>query len=104
MRGFTVTMLLLVITMYIILLPMVYITCMLILSFIMCYHYFVFLLVFGVAIGALLVFIFKWNGRQNILFASVITICSIPFLLAYIFYCPTVSLAGVTTAYADGYI
>lgn len=63
------------------------------------FHIIVLFPVIGVVIGSVLTYIFKWNGKRNILFTSIVTLVSVPFLAVYLIHCPTVNLAGVITPY-----
>lgn len=61
-------------------------------------------IVCGVIIGSLLTFALKLDGKKSIFVVACAAVISLPFLLTYIIHCPTVSLAGVTTEYPNGYV
>ena len=56
----------------------------------------------GVIASTLIIYIFKLKGRQLVLMGLIVSVLASLLAFAFLLYCPTTQLAGVTVPYHDG--
>lgn len=56
----------------------------------------------GILTGAFIIYLWKPKGRKTVLVQVIVVFITIPSTLGYLLRCPTPSIAGITTPYADG--
>ena len=49
-----------------------------------------------------MVYLWKPKGRQTTIIPLVVILLSIPFVLVFLFKCPSYNVAGITVPYTDG--
>ena len=59
-------------------------------------------LALGVACGALIIYLWKPKGRYTAVIQFAVIVAGIPFVLLFLFKCPSYNVAGIVVPYADG--